>query len=169
MLGIVIYKSYFVKKSLSLETPTPTIEPQSLYKKYINTNLGYELTIPNNLSYEEKMEGKFVTLGNKIIIYLLDSDPEKCSEDCPVIDSKKDVIVNDLKARYLECHWEYDDVNTPQSFVNYIFELKDKYLVIQLQEVDFNLPVNINNQSSKISNEELEQFNKIVASLVLSQ
>ena len=121
------------------------------------------------MAYEEKMDGQFVTLGNKIIIYVLTSDPEKCSEECPVVDSGETVNVNGVDARFFKLHWKYDGINTPQNFVNYVFALKDKYLVFQLQEVDFNQDVDINHKIVDLDPAEFEQFNKIVNSLVINQ
>jgi len=164
-----VYESYFTKKTLSLETPIPTIEAVNLYKKYTNKKVGYEITIPKDMAYEEKMDGQFVTLGNKIIIYVLTSDPEKCSEECPVVDSGETVNVNGVDARFFKLHWKYDGINTPQNFVNYVFALKDKYLVFQLQEVDFNQDVDINHKIVDLDPAEFEQFNKIVNSLVINQ
>lgn len=170
LIGFVFYKYLIPKKLDVITTPSPTVnEVQNLYKKYVNKKVGYEITIPIGMYYEEKMEGQFVTFGDKIIVYLLDSDPEKCSEECPVVDSKETVNINGQNARFFKLHWKYDGVNTPQSFVNYVFSLKDKYLVFQLQEVDFSLDVDINHKIVEIGGVELEQFNKIVGSLVLSQ
>lgn len=168
--SLVAYKYFIPRKLNVVATPQPTANgSQSMYKKYVNKKVGYEITIPEKLVYEEKMDGKFVTFGNKIIVYLLDSDPEKCSEECPVVDSKETVNINGQNARFFKLHWKYDGVNTPQSFVNYVFTLKDKYLVFQLQEVDFSLDVDINHKIIEIGGIELEQFNKIVGSLVLRQ
>lgn len=168
-IGFILYRRFFVDKLTSIPLPSESPKTEVLYKKYVNKKVGYEITIPKGMTYEEKMDGQFVTLGNKIIVYLLDSDPEKCSEECPVVDSKETVNINGQDARFFKLHWKEDGVNTPQSFVNYVFPLKDKYLVFQLQEVDFSLDVDIKHKVVEIGGAELEQFNNIVASLVLSQ
>lgn len=174
VLGLIVFCYKYLYPDFKKNDITPTPLPISnkleyQYKKYVNKKIGYEVTIPDNMVYEEKMDGNFVTIGNKIIIYLLDADPEKCSKECPVIDSKEIVEINGRKARFFKLHWQYDGVNTPQNFINYVFSIKDKYLVFQLQEVDFTLDIDINHKIADIGTEEIEQFNKIVTSLVLSQ
>lgn len=166
-IGFLLYRRFFAGMITPISLPSESSKTEVLYKKYVNKKVGYEITLPMNMTYEEQMDGQFVTLGNKIIVYLLDSDPEKCSEECPVVDSKETVNVNDQAARFFKLHWKEDGVNTPQSFVNYVFTVKDKYLVFQLQEVDFNQDVDVNHKIVEIGGAELEQFNKIVGSLII--
>lgn len=118
----------------------PTITPVAEVKTeiYESDVLGFELSLPEDLTIEEKTEGKVVLIGDKIIVYELLENPENCKTDCPVIKKREDKTINNIKGRLLEGYWEETETTNAQSFVSFIVSKNEKYLVFTLQELPFN-------------------------------
>ena len=169
ILSLVVGYFYFKSQKVVEETPKVTSSPIAEIKPqvYKNDILGFELTLAAGLVAEEKTEGSVVIIGEKILIYELDSDPELCKGVCSVITKGEDVEVNNIKMRYLEGYWEELGEDNAQSFVSYVINRDGKFLVFMLQELSVNMQFVEGREVGQPDSQELMEFKKIIDSINL--
>lgn len=169
ILSLIAGYFYLKSQKVAEDTPKVTSSPVTEIKSqvYKNDILGFELTLPDGLAAEEKTEGKVVIIGDKILVYELDSNPEFCKGVCSVLTKKEDVTTNDIKMRYLEGYWGELGEDNAQSFVSYVITKNDKYLVFILQELPTDAVLEAGREVGEISKVELEMFKTMVSSINL--
>lgn len=163
--GFYFYKSKKITVQELVPTPTPVVETK--LNKFKSDILGFEVTISNNLVVEEKTAGKVVMIGDRILIYELSEDPEKCKGVCSVLTKKEDMVINEIEMRYLEGYWEELGEDNAQNFVSYVISRKDKYLVFMLQELPIDSIFEKNRKVEQINEEKFTDLKKIVESIRL--
>lgn len=168
LLFIVLYLFYKSNEVIiqdTITTPTPIAEIKS--EKFKSDSLGFEITLPISLKTEEKTEGKVVIIGNKILVYELTKDPEKCKGVCSILTKKEDITINNIKMRYLEGYWEELGEDNAQSFVSFVIPRDDKFLVFMLQELPIESEFIKDRKVGVISDLDLNGFKKMIESVIL--
>lgn len=168
---LCISVAYFLYKPKNITVPPPVTTASSAAvvksEKFNSKVLNFEITLPIGVTAEEKTAGKVVMIGDRILIYELSEDPEKCRGVCSVLTKKEDLTVNNIKMRYLEGYWEELGEDNAQSFVSFIIPRGNKYLVFMLQELPINSEFIKGRQIGEISDLDLNNFKKILESVVL--
>ncbi len=163
--GYFFYQSQKEDVQKPIVAASPVVETKS--QKFKSDSLGFEMSLIDNLEAQEKANGKVVIIGGKILIYELDTDPEKCTGVCSIFTKKEDTTINSIKTRALEGYWNELGTDNAQTFISYVIPRKDKYLVFMLQELPIDSLFVKGRTIGKIDNSEIEMFKKMIESVNL--
>ncbi len=172
LLSVIIVFLYSNKsKSTQLIAINPTSAPVALQEPIINDFssdvLNFNISVPNNLSVDEKSDGLFITIGDRILVYELDTDPEKCTGACSEFSKKEERTINNIKMKYFEGYWPELGQASSQGFMSYVIKRDSKYLVLMLQELPVNTEFEKDRKVGALDVKSTEEFNSIVNSIEL--
>ena len=173
MLLLVIFAFLYFNKSKGIQlniinpTSTPSVKQEPEIDDFSSDVLNFRISIPNNLSVEEKSDGLFITIGDRILVYELDTDPEKCTGACSEFSKQEERTINNIKMKYFEGYWPELGQASSQGFMSYVIKRDNKYLVLMLQELPVNAEFEKDRKVGILDPKSIEEFNSIVNSIEL--
>ncbi|MDD2822705.1 MAG: hypothetical protein PHQ59_01355 [Candidatus Daviesbacteria bacterium] len=178
-LGIVGGVYYFSKNSSSaiknnpVNTPTPTatlkVDETTNWKTYTNTEYGYSIKYPENISLEEMgvdVKGKLVKwiwIDKQIQISVTKANSSECKVDCPIISKIESVKIDNTEGKKQSGYISQIGGRIPQSFQQVIIPHNGSYFNISLYELKNDSIKSSERKAGTITEAEIKLFNQILS------
>lgn len=155
------------QRNLVIPSPisTPTADSTTNWKTYKYLDM-FEIKVPNDYKIVDKGSNR-IEIGNYISIWSSTMNPEDCRGDCTMSGPQPTKIINGISMKYVKSWWGEIGGNIAQSFIAYIVPIKDKYIIIQLQELPFTKEYEVGREIKDIDPKQVELFDQILSTFEL--
>ncbi len=152
----------FMIPSGKKENPQPTV-PQ-LWKVYNDVRYAFSFEYPPDYTMDTSRQGR-INLNNQFEILVTSVDPAKCHGVCPVREKESSVTLEQGTAKKYEGYLTSEGGNTPQRFLQYVFNKNNQYYMFTLYELPFNSSLPKNRSPQPIDLSLVKVFEEIIDSV----
>jgi hypothetical protein len=123
----------------SAQVVIPTPDVTANWKTYEDTKNKFSIRYPESYSLESGSATQTVYINKNIELSISTVSTSDCRGDCPVVESAKDVQIDNISAKKMEGYLGEIGGNIPQRFVIYEINSQNKYIKFNLQAVPLKL------------------------------